>query len=740
MPGIGSINNAYGGNTKKVSSKLTFEVGEKFAGKIIGKGEGNEVIIKLTDGWQFSAEIDQDVNVQEGITQFEVAGFKNGKLILTTTNSEDRNVTINMDALDELAKEGVDNEQVNLLKSMIKHNITLTRENIQFVRSLVDFNEKIKQDPKEIDKFINTYLESKEIDPNSQEGMNIKKSLSEFFQQYKSLAKEDILLFIENNIDINKENIESFNKIFKGNQTLTEIFTDIDNEINNKLEQFILNNKDIKGEAFNNNYQALSGKIDFDKNLEQIKNTFISEKTKNNEINNKEVVNSNDKNNISKNVDNKAQNITSNNATKIYDENSVTNSKKASMLSMLKAMTGKEVDIVKTQIKDVLVDNMNKFTNREYSEATKMINNLDAETFIQAYSDSMNKGNEVAKQTINNLLNNLLGKEVNLSNDAFVKISNVIKFVEENKQNKNIDKNDISNNESVNNKENNMNNKESISNDKEIINSNKDQVIDSKNQVTDNKVDNTNEKNDNKSIAKENIVKENTTDSKENKVNEKNIDPKENLTSKINDNNKKGEISNKEILSKEEPKVMSDNKTEVKADIEKKLDIMKDVLKDLLTKSPSKESNTSNLINLLKNSANDFKLLNTINNEYYYLDIPIKSQDNEYPCKVIIKDDRKDGKKIDKTNVKMVVTVKTVNLDTVDGFVSLNGCMLNVDLKCYEKYVNVLSKSKDKLINSLSKLGFQVDVNVSEKKEDTNISNCREYFSDSYLSLIDRLV
>lgn len=740
MPGIGSINNAYGGNTKKVSSKLTFEVGEKFAGKIIGKGEGNEVIIKLTDGWQFSAEIDQDVNVQEGITQFEVAGFKNGKLILTATNSEDRNVTINMDALDELAKEGVDNEQVNLLKSMIKHNITLTRENIQFVRSLVDFNEKIKQDPKEIDKFINTYLESKEIDPNSQEGMNIKKSLSEFFQQYKSLGKEDILLFIENNIDINKENIESFNKIFKGNQTLTEIFTDIDNEINNKLEQFILNNKDIKGEAFNNNYQALSGKIDFDKNLEQIKNTFISEKTKNNEINNKEVVNSNDKNNISKNVDNKAQNITSNNATKIYDENSVTNSKKASMLSMLKAMTGKEVDIVKTQIKDVLVDNMNKFTNREYSEATKMINNLDAETFIQAYSDSMNKGNEVAKQTINNLLNNLLGKEVNLSNDAFVKISNVIKFVEENKQNKNIDKNDISNNESVNNKENNMNNKESISNDKEIINSNKDQVIDSKNQVTDNKVDNTNEKNDNKSIAKENIVKENTTDSKENKVNEKNIDPKENLTSKINDNNKKGEISNKEILSKEEPKVMSDNKTEVKADIEKKLDIMKDVLKDLLTKSPSKESNTSNLINLLKNSANDFKLLNTINNEYYYLDIPIKSQDNEYPCKVIIKDDRKDGKKIDKTNVKMVVTVKTVNLDTVDGFVSLNGCMLNVDLKCYEKYVNVLSKSKDKLINSLSKLGFQVDVNVSEKKEDTNISNCREYFSDSYLSLIDRLV
>lgn len=736
MPGIGSINNAYGGNTKKVSSKLTFEVGEKFSGKVIGKGEGNEVIIKLTDGWQFSAEIDQDVNIQEGITQFEVAGFKNGKLVLTTTNSEDSNVTINMDALDELAKEGIDNDQVNLLKSMIKHNITLTRENIQLVRGLVDFNEKIKQDPKEIDKFINTYLESKEIDPASQEGINIKNTLSDFFQQYKSLGKEDILLFIENNIDINKDNIESFNKIFKGNQTLPEIFADIDNEINNKLEQFIANNKDIKGEMFNNNYQALSGKVDFEKNLEQIKNNLTTGNVKRNEVNAEETVNSN-RNNSTKNIENKPQNITSNNATKIYDENSVTNSKKVSMLSMLKAMTGKEVDIVKTQIKDVLVDNMNKFTNREYSEATKIINNLDAETFIKAYSESMNKDNEVAKQIINNLLNNLLGKEVNLSNSAFVKINNIIKYVEENKQSQNLEKQEadiqepVTDNikDSTNGKEPiiNDNNKEPINNEKEIINTNKDQVKNNENQVVDKKNNNLSEKSLNESVNKENIIEEYT-------------DSKENISSKVNDNNKQSEVNNKDILAKEKSNIMTDNKTQVKADIEKKLDIIKDVLKDLLTKSPSKESNTSNLINLLKNSANDFKLLNTINNEYYYLDIPIKSQNNEYPCKLIIKDDRKDGKKIDKTNVKMVVTVKTLHLDTVDGFVSLNGCMLNVDLKCYEKYVNVLNRSKDKLINSLSKLGFQVDVNVSEKKEDTNIANCREYFSDSYLSLIDRLV
>ena len=60
-------------------------------------------------------------------------------------------------------------------------------------------------------------------------------------------------------------------------------------------------------------------------------------------------------------------------------------------------------------------------------------------------------------------------------------------------------------------------------------------------------------------------------------------------------------------------------------------------------------------------------MFNTISNEYYYLDVPINREMTEYPCKLIIKDNRKDGKKIDRTDVKIVVTVKTVNLGVVDG-------------------------------------------------------------------------
>ena len=67
MPAIWNVNNSYNVNNKKYSSKLTFEVGEKFSGKIISKGEGNEATVKLADGWQFSATIDGNIESEENV-------------------------------------------------------------------------------------------------------------------------------------------------------------------------------------------------------------------------------------------------------------------------------------------------------------------------------------------------------------------------------------------------------------------------------------------------------------------------------------------------------------------------------------------------------------------------------------------------------------------------------------------------------------------------------------------------
>lgn len=58
MPGISNINNIYNTNTKRISSKLSFDVDEVFAARVIGEGESpEEVILKLIDGWQFKAPL-----------------------------------------------------------------------------------------------------------------------------------------------------------------------------------------------------------------------------------------------------------------------------------------------------------------------------------------------------------------------------------------------------------------------------------------------------------------------------------------------------------------------------------------------------------------------------------------------------------------------------------------------------------------------------------------------------------
>ena len=83
MPGVFNVGNSYNTNNKRISSKLTFDSGEKFSGKIIKKDDKNEVTIKLIDGWEFSAQIDGDIEgLENGLQRFQVEGFVDGKLKL----------------------------------------------------------------------------------------------------------------------------------------------------------------------------------------------------------------------------------------------------------------------------------------------------------------------------------------------------------------------------------------------------------------------------------------------------------------------------------------------------------------------------------------------------------------------------------------------------------------------------------------------------------------------------------
>lgn len=619
MPAIWNVNNSYNVNNKKYSSKLTFEVGEKFSGKIISKGEGNEATVKLADGWQFSATIDGSIESEENVPlQLQVEGYEDGKLKLKIVKKEADSNNLANDSLSEVIdKEGLGKEDVDILKKMMKHNIPLTRENITFVKSLLQFNTKINMDNNEIDNFILKYIDSKGISGESEQGKQIINTLKEFFVNFKNMKPEEILFFLENNIELTSENIESYNKLFSSNgNTVKEFFDNIKNDFAGievemkELEDNISNSK-VGEKHLDNSIKALGEEINKDK---LGYNSLVS---------------------------------------KLYDSNDMSKSK-VSMLSVLKSMTGGDDNLLREPIKDILIGKKEQFTTNEYNTALGKINNLSDEDFINIVKDVLGKSGEIkeiSKDTVNIILRSFFGKDIEVGEVELRKIQDVIEYKFQELE---------LNNEGV--------------NEEKLIGNN---------------------------IANKTIT-----------------------------------TLEQEVITGGHKKILSANEL-IKNDINKKIDGIKDIIKELLVASKGEGEGADKVIQLLKNSISEFKLFNTISNEYYYLDVPINREMTEYPCKLIIKDNRKDGKKIDRTDVKIVVTVKTVNLGVVDGFLSVKDKGLDVELKCDKNYMKVLELSKSKLSNDLQKLGFNINIKVSMREEDITLASCREFFNDKAVSGID---
>ncbi|NLK95043.1 MAG: flagellar hook-length control protein FliK [Clostridiales bacterium] len=618
MPSIWNINNINSSNNKKVSGKLTFEVGEKFSGKIIGKDENNEVIVKLSDGWQFTAEIDGEINPDEqSLIRFVVEGFDEGKLKLKVVQGDNKNntETINSNLANIIEKEGLQKEDIDLLKSMIKHNIPLTRENIINAKSLIQFNENINKNPEEMRTFIDNFLASKNIEPLSENGQNIKTILSDFFSTFKNMPKEDILFFLENNIEMTKENIESFNKLFKGDTNLSRIFNDM--ESSSKL----VDTQDVKSQVL-------------PKTIEEPKDTI------NKAINNSKVEDFQKENKI--NNENKF-------VTNAYDKTDNYNNK-ISMLSLLKSMVGSETEITKEVLKNLLAGKASEFSFNEYNNILSELDKLtDNKLFKMIFNESVNNGG-YSKEVLNKVVSEIFNKQISINDEEFKKLTDVIKTI-------------------------------------------KGEMFE---EIT--------------AKVKENINKGNETIINSNKIIGNNM-----------------EESSKDLIKK---------------DIKVKIDDIREAVKDLINKSQNTdiEEKSKKIMEFIKSNINEFKLFNNVSNEYYYLDIPIKNKEDEYPCKLIIKDNRKEGKIIDKNNVKLVVSVKTINLGEIDGYISISDQALNLEMKCEKKYVRLLNKGKDKLIEGLSKIGYFPNVMVVEKKDNINISSCREFFSYDNARTIDTKV
>lgn len=653
MPGVWNVGNGYNVNTKKVSSKLTFEVGERFTGRVVEKGEGKDITIKLADGWQFIAELDGNVDLDAlKLVKFQVDGFENGKLKLKLVkDGAAEEATGDENFQDIIDKEGLSDEDINVLKDMVKHNIPLTRDNITEIKSLIQFSEKMSANPKEMDAFIQKYLQSKGISGDSTEGKAVTELLTKFFNEFKNMTQDDILAFVENNLDFSQENIESFNKLFKGDSSIEQILTKINDSLNS-----------LELETAKKSY-----------------NNAISQTLSDNKLNNKEPA-------FNKNTVDNHTTL----ASKAYNENDPL-TKKINVLDVLKTLAGSEdseLDIIQ---KNINMGNDNSKIEKANLPASLM-EKLDNPEIVKIIKDTL--GDSIAasdgpktqaerliesanKTKTEELLSNIEGKEVKLSDSEFKAF----------------------------------------------------------NQLVNNKMQE-------KQVPNDNLVKNpNTSNNKTAEANNtaNNIQPKEASVNAAKETpvfkEGFGKISAEDLFFKDN--LGLNNKEAIKTEMKDKIDGIRDIVKNIIAHTELKDESYEKIMNLIKSNINDIKVFNSVSDEYYYLNVPVTSNLQEYPCKLIIKDNRKDGKKIDTTNAKMIVSVKTAHLGEVDGYIAMRDKKMDVNLKCESEFASVLNKNKSKLVDGLSTLGLFVNVGVSIKDKPVDLANCRNFFNDLTISAID---
>lgn len=688
MPGVFNVGNNYNINNKRISSKLTFDTGEKFSGKIIKKEGSNEATIRLIDGWEFSAEIDGDIDsLDKGLQRFQVEGFEGGKLKLKLIGKSVNGEEASQSELKEILSElGLKKEDIQLVKSMIKFEIPLTKENIREIKGLIQFLDKIQGDPKEIEEFINKYLMGKGISESSEEGRKINNILNEFLSEFKTLNKEDILLFFENDIEFTKENIKGYNDIFKGKENISKLLEDISSSLSKSKEE-ILNNEVVSNSAKEKITQKVSEEnLDF-KMDGNIKKSEVQEDLDEALTPKLDVQGNNEK---ESNTNNKLAND-------VYQKRDILSSK-VSILSLLKSLSGQNEDLINSSLKDILNNRRMEFTSNEFDRTLNSINSLKPEEFISMIKDTISQFNEIGAKNIVDEFDNYLNK----SNNESLGITESLDFSkgELEKVLSSVMGKGITLTE------------EEFFKLKDIINL-------KYQEITEVELNNTD-----KNINKDNLT--NLNDDVSGKISQE-----------INGN--KEQINSNNILSKNQNNNIP-TKNLVESSLNKGAEESKEIIKDIISNIKDDSVVSEKVLDIIKNNINNIKIFNKISSEYYYADIPVNIREREYPCKIIVKDNRKEGKRIDSTNVKMVITIDTKTLGIVDGYMKVLDKKIDIDLKCEEKFVKIIDISKTKLVNNIKALGFLVEVKVSKKEEEVSLTTCREFFSSSSGISIDRRV
>ena len=605
--------------------------GIKFKGEVkeinLAKGEATLV---LRGGKELKAKIEVDISklIRGRSYSFEVLNYEGGELKLTIGNL---NTPINKisNSLELFMKENkIPLKFKNILKFMLKYEVPLTKENINKFSNFLNLAEKPVEDFEKSLETLDNYIKNK-VSDDLYKNIDFKNELKECFKELSKFSKDNMASLLENNIVVDKENIKSFNNLFKGEGSIFDIVKNIEKAgFNEEIFGAVFHGED---EGVNYSYT-----INSDNKVETSEYIF-EEKELLNHLSSKE------------DLESKVQ----------FTNNENTNKKEVTGSGFVNNKLNEEVVKENYISKDMnyreVIEGILNYKEGENKSSSVDFSKLllKDESFNILESLGYNKEDiflgKISKENIEEKLSEFLDKKIDISNKEFEDIKERIK------QLKNIPKGNIPN--------------------------------------------------ENKLL--ENILK-------------------------------KGIYEENKLL---ENKFLFTNANDIVGEIKNKEEEMKNIIKNLIKEASSSSNKSEAISNLIKNNINDFKLFNDFSNEYYYLDVPVNINKEEYGVRLVIKDERAEGKKVNKNNVKLALTVKTINIGEVDALLSFVDKKLNVEIKIQKENIEYIRENLGKLEKSLELLGFMPYIFVSEKvHEKSDISTYRDFFNNSKNSILDRLI
>lgn len=189
-----------------------------------------------------------------------------------------------------------------------------------------------------------------------------------------------------------------------------------------------------------------------------------------------------------------------------------------------------------------------------------------------------------------------------------------------------------------------------------------------------------------------------------------------------------------------EEKTFLSTEVMVKEEIKDKLGMLKTNLLELLKFTEENNNTVNKVFQNLEGKFQEFKMFNTLNNDYYYLNIPMNVKENQYDCKLVIKDERTSGKKLDSKNIKIATSISTINMNTVDAYISVINNSVTIRIEADKTFVKALDVYKEKLLMDLGDENHVFNVSVNQRKVEFSLSNCREFFSDEDITAINIVV